>query len=77
MIYQAEDGELKIDVRFDEDSVWLTQQQVAQLFQTSVLNVNMHIRNIYEEEELKPEATIKKILTVRTEGEREVKRLPC
>lgn len=54
MIYQAEDGELKIDVRFDEDSVWLTQQQVAQLFQTSVLNVNMHIRNIYEEEELKP-----------------------
>lgn len=75
LIYQAEDGELKIDVRFEEDSVWLTQQQVAQLFQTSVPNVNMHISNIYEEEELTPEATIKKFLTVRTEGKREVKRL--
>lgn len=75
LIYQAEDGELKIDVRFEEDSVWLTQQQVAQLFQTSVPNVNMHISNIYEEEELTPEATIKKFLTVRTEGRREVKRL--
>lgn len=75
LIYQAEDGELKIDVRFEEDSVWLTQQQVAQLFQTSVPNVNMHISNIYEEEELTPETTIKKFLTVRTEGKREVKRL--
>lgn len=75
LIYQAEDGELKIDVRFEEGSVWLTQQQVAQLFQTSVPNVNMHISNIYEEEELTPEATIKKFLTVRTEGKREVKRL--
>ena len=75
LIYQAEDGELKIDVRLEEDSVWLTQQQVAQLFQTSVPNVNMHISNIYEEEELTPEATIKKFLTVRTEGKREVKRL--
>lgn len=75
LIYQAEDGELKIDVRFEEDSVWLTQQQIAQLFQTSVPNVNMHISNIYEEEELTPEATIKKFLTVRTEGKREVKRL--
>lgn len=60
---------------FEENSVWLTQQQVAQLLQTSVPSVNMYIGNIYEEEELIPEATIKKFLTVRIEGESEVKRL--
>ncbi|MCK9238684.1 MAG: virulence RhuM family protein [Thiopseudomonas sp.] len=75
LIYQAEDGELKIDVRFENESVWLTQQQIAELFQTSMPNVSMHMSNVYEEGELSPEATIKKFLTVRTEGKREVKRL--
>jgi hypothetical protein len=75
LIYQAEDGELKIDVRFEEDSVWLTQQQIVQLFQSSKQNISHHINSIYEEEELAPEATVKKYLTVRQEGSREVKRL--
>ena len=75
LIYQAEDGELKLDVRFEDESVWLTQQQIAELFQTSIPNVSMHMSNVYEDGELSPEATIKKFLTVRTEGKREVKRL--
>lgn len=75
LLYQAENGELKIDVRFENESVWLTQQQIAHLFQTTVPNISMHLSNIYEEGELTPESTIKKFLTVRTEGKREVKRL--
>lgn len=75
LIYQAEDGELKIDVRLEEDSVWLTQQQIVQLFQSSKQNISHHINSIYEEGELAPEATVKKYLTVRQEGSRKVKRL--
>lgn len=75
LIYQAEDGELKIDVRFENESVWLTQQLMAELFQTTQQNISQHILAIYEDEELAPEATHKKFLSVRTEGKREVKRL--
>lgn len=75
LIYQAEDGELKIDVRFENESVWLTQQQIVQLFQSSKQNISHHINSIYEDGELAPEATVKKYLTVRQEGNREVKRL--
>ncbi|HQN00433.1 MAG TPA: virulence RhuM family protein [Candidatus Hydrogenedentes bacterium] len=74
LVYQAEDGTFKIDVRLEEDSVWLTQPLIAELFQTSIPNVSMHIRNIYEEGELTSEATVKKFLTVRKEGSREVRR---
>ena len=75
LVYQAEDGKLKLDVRFEDESVWLTQQLMADLFQTSKQNVSHHINSIYEERELLPEATVKKYLTVRSEGNREVKRL--
>jgi len=74
LVYQAEDGELKLDVRFEDESVWLTQQLMADLFQTTKQNISLHIQNIYEEGELLPEATVKKYLTVRLEGNREVKR---
>lgn len=74
LVYQAEDGTFKIDVRLEEDTVWLTQPLIAELFQTSIPNVSMHIRNIYEEGELTSEATVKKFLTVRKEGNREVRR---
>ena len=74
VIYQAEDGTIKIDVRFQDETVWLTQQLLSELFQTSVPNINMHIKNIYKDGELIPEATIKKFLTVQTEGNRQVKR---
>lgn len=75
LVYQAEDGKLKLDVRFEDESVWLTQQLMADLFQTTKQNISLHIQNIYEERELIPEATVKKYLTVRSEGNRQVKRL--
>ena len=58
----------------EDETVWLTQQLMADLFQTTVPNISMHIQNIYRDEELSPEATVKKFLTVRYEGKREVKR---
>lgn len=75
LVYQAEDGKLKLDVRFEDESVWLTQQLMAELFQTTKQNVSLHIQHIFEEGELLPEATVKNYLTVRSEGNREVKRL--
>jgi hypothetical protein len=75
LIYQSEDGKLKLDVRLEEETVWLTQQSLAELFQSSKQNISHHINSIYEEGELPPEATVKKYLTVRSEGNREVKRL--
>jgi hypothetical protein len=78
LVYQTEDGTLKIDVRLEDETVWLTQQLIADLFQTTVPNVSMHIRNIFDEGELDPEATVKKFLTVRREGKRQVQReLEC
>jgi len=75
LVYQTEDGKLKLDVRFEDESVWLTQSLMAELFQTTQQNISQHVLNIYEEEELAPEATHKKFLSVRLEGKREVKRL--
>jgi len=75
LVYKAEDGTLKLDVRFEGESVWLTQPLMAELFQTSQQNISQHVLNIYEEGELAPEATHKKYLSVRLEGKREVKRL--
>jgi hypothetical protein len=74
LVYQTEDGKVKLDVRLQDETVWLTQQLIAELFQTTVPNISMHIRNIYEEGELSPEATVKKFLTVRREGDRDVRR---
>jgi Virulence protein len=74
LIYQTEDGRVKIDVRFEDESVWLTQQMMADLFQTSQQNISLHINNIYEEGELQPEATHKEYLSVRQEGFRQVQR---
>lgn len=74
LLYQTEDGQVKLDVRLQDETVWLTQQMIAELFQTTVPNISMHIRNIYTEGELIPEATIKKFLTVRQEGKRNVRR---
>ena len=74
IIYQTESGQTKIDVRLEKETVWLTQKSMAELFQTSVPNINMHLKNIFEEEELTPKATIKDFLIVRLEGNREVSR---
>jgi hypothetical protein len=74
LVYQTEDGKLKIDVRFEGETVWLTQQHMAELFQTTQQNVSLHLQNIYEEGELQREATHKEVLLVRPEGKRQVKR---
>lgn len=74
VIYQSEDGQIKLDVRFVDETVWLTQLQLAELFQTSRTNVVEHIQHIYEEGELDAEATCREFRQVRTEGTREVAR---
>lgn len=74
VFYQAEDGKGRIEVRLEDNTVWLTQVLMAELFQVSVANVSIHLKNVYEEGELQPEATIKDYLIVQAEGEREVKR---
>jgi hypothetical protein len=74
VIYQSEDGQIKLDVRFVDETVWLTQPQLAELFQTSRTNVVEHIQHIYGEGELEAAATCREFRQVRTEGTREVAR---
>ena len=75
VIYQSEEGQNRIDVRLENETVWLTQVQMAELFQTTVPNINIHISKIFEESELTETATIKDYLIVQTEGSRKVKRV--
>ncbi|MCO5216701.1 MAG: virulence RhuM family protein [Thermomicrobiales bacterium] len=74
MIYTTEDGSLKLDVLLREDTIWLSQQQIVDLFQGSQANVAEHIAHIYEEGELDPESTMAMIPVVRREGNRTVRR---
>lgn len=74
LVYQTDDGTVKLDVRLYEESVWLTQQRMAELFQTTQQNISLHIQNIYSDGELNPDATHKKFLSVRREGTRDVER---
>ncbi len=74
IIYQSEDGKIRLDVRFMEQTVWLTQALMAQLFNTTPENILMHLKNIYNEGELNQIATTKDFLVVRKEGDRVVKR---
>ena len=74
LIYQSEDGLTKIEVKIQDETVWLTQQQMADLFQTSRTNVVEHIAHIYEEFELDENSTCRKFRQVRKEGNREVSR---
>ncbi|HBI47370.1 MAG TPA: hypothetical protein DDX93_01400 [Smithella sp.] len=67
IIYKIEDGRIRLDVRFDGNTVWLSQNMMADLFQTTQQNVSIHIQNIYDEGELVGEATHKKYLSVQTE----------
>ena len=86
ILYQTDDNQTRIEVRLENETVWLTQAQMAELFQTTIPNVSMHIRNVYEEGELErgathkeslsvqPAATVKDFLIVRQEGSRQVSR---
>lgn len=74
IIYQSDDGLTKIDVRLEEDTVWLTQLQLADLYKTSKSNISEHITNIYNEGELDKDSTVRKFRTVQFEGDRSVER---
>ena len=74
ILYQTEDGRTRIQCRFENETVWLTQQHMAELFQTTKQNVSLHIQNIYEERELERGATVKESLMVQLEGKRSVQR---
>ena len=75
VIYQAEDGQTQIDVRLENETVWLTQAQMVELFQTTKQNVSLHLNNLYKEGELEKEGTVKEYLTVQQEGRRSVSRI--
>lgn len=70
IIYQTANGQTKLEVRLENETVWLTQKAMADLFQTTVPNINMHLKNIFEEGELDQMATIKDFLIVQKESER-------
>lgn len=74
LIYQDDNGVSNVNVRFEGEDVWLTSEQIQQLFQASQQDVHHHIQQIYADGELSPEATNKKYLLVRSEGARSVKR---
>ena len=74
IIYTTEDGQVKIEVRLEDENVWLTQNAMAELFDTTKQNISGHIQNIFDEGELDEKATVKESLTVQTEGNRTVQR---
>ena len=74
ILYTSDDGEIRLDLRVDGRTVWLTQLEIAELFQITKQNISLHAKNIFEDGELRPEATVKESLTVQNEGKREVQR---
>lgn len=75
VVYQSEDGTLQLDVQLSDDTVWLSQQQMATLFNVKENNITYHIKGVYKMHELEPEATTQKIRVVRLEGNRRVTRI--
>jgi hypothetical protein len=73
-LYMAADGSMQLDVRIDAETVWLTQRQMAELFNTTPQNITIHLKNIYEDGELEEEATCKDFLQVQKESGRKVER---
>lgn len=74
VIYQTDDGTTKIDVKLEDETVWLSQQQMADLYDTTKQNISLHIKNIFDEEELDINSTVKEFLTVQKEENRKVER---
>ena len=74
LIYKDDNQRVRVEAHFEDENVWLTQRQIVALFQTAKSTVSEHIKNIYTEAELLPEATVRKIRTVQKEGPREVSR---
>lgn len=73
-VYEAPDGEVRVEVKLDRDTVWLTQRQMADLFDTSTDNVGLHLKNIFSDNELEEAATTEDFSVVHPEGERRVRR---
>lgn len=74
LLYKSDDGNIKLQVRLEQDTVWLTQADMVELFQSSKSNISEHIKHIFEEGELDEISTVRKFRTVRTEGNRQVER---
>jgi hypothetical protein len=74
ILYSSNDGQTRLHLRVEGQSVWLSQSEIAELFQTTKQNVSLHAKNIFTDAELEPEATIKESLTVQTEGNRRIQR---
>lgn len=74
IIYQTNDGKTRLEVRMEQETVWLTQNQMAELFQTTKQNVSLHVNHVFTEGELDKAATVKEYLTVQQEGKRQVSR---
>jgi len=74
LVYRTDDGRIKLDLRLERDTLWMTQNDMAQLFQCSADNISLHLKNIYEEGELDPLATTEESSAVRQEGTRQVRR---
>lgn len=74
ILYKDDEGRVSVNVRFAEEDVWLTQLQLAEIYHTTKQNISQHIQNIYDDKELLAEGTVKKFLTVQTEGSRSVNR---
>ena len=74
LLYETEDGRTRVECRFAEDNLWLSQAMMAELFQTSPQNITLHLKALYADGEIAPEATCKSYLQVRSEGERQVRR---
>jgi len=68
IIYQSESGQTRLEVRLSDETVWLTQKRMAELFQTSVPNINMHLKNIFEEHELNEDSVIQDFLITAADG---------
>jgi hypothetical protein len=68
LIYQSVDGKTKLEVRLENETVWLTQKMMAELFQTTIPNINMHIGNLFSEEELNVNSVIKDFLITAADG---------
>ncbi len=74
VLFAAADGKARVECRFEQETLWLTQAQLAELYQKSVATINEHLANIYQEGEIDQNATIRKFRIVRTEGSRQVTR---
>ncbi len=75
LVYQTDDGKIKLDVRLERETLWMTQSDMAQLFQCSADNISLHLKNIYDEGELTEAATTEEFSAVRQEGTRQVRRM--